>query len=387
MPKNLTDASIRAAPLPERGQVTITDASLANFGVRVSQGGSKTFVVMLGGGRRQTIGHYPLMSLADARREAKRILAEKQLGKVRPRFTAWDDAKDRYLSTSQARPKTLYDYRRQLAHFPFARTALADVTAHDILKHLKGLPTSEKRHAFAAVRTFMKWCVYEHLIDRSPCESLKAPPDNQSRERVLSVDELKAVWKATGDPYTPYNAIVRLLILTGQRRGEIAALQWEWINEQERTITFPSSVTKNKRTHTIPYGDMVAAVLETIPRFQDCPYVFPAARQRNEKTTVFNGFSKAKTALDLQLTIKMRKVDNNFTITPWTLHDIRRSYSSIMASLGVPQVVVEKLLNHVSGGTLSPIAATYNRYNYLSEMQQAILHFESHLTTLISPKD
>jgi integrase len=334
-------------------------------------------MVLIASGRRQTIGHYPTMSLADARREARRLLAEKQLGKIKPRFTAWDDAKERYLTTSQKRPKTIYDYRRQLAHFPFDRSALADVSARDILRCLHGLPISEKRHAFAAVRTFLKWCVYEHLIDRSPCESLKAPPDNRSRERVLSPDELKTVYAARSALQTPFACIVSLLLLTGQRRGEIAGLQWSWIDDQERTITFPSTVTTNKRTHVIPYGDLTTNVFLKIPRLVGSPYLFPAARQRSDTTTVFNGFSKAARQLKRDLVA----IDPNMA-TDFTLHDIRRGYSTIMASLGVSQIVVEKLLNHVTG-SLSPIATVYNRYQYMNEMRDAVARYETYLQQLV----
>lgn len=365
----LTDLAIRSA---DPGS-TLWDGTLKGFGCRIGKE-RKTFIVLIASGRRQTLGHYPLMSLADARREARRVLAEKELGQVRPRFTAWDDAVKRYLDTSHTRPKTLYEYRRQLAHFPFERRALADVTPRHILRCLDGLPPSEKRHAFAVVRTFLNWCVYEHLVDASPCANIKATPQQTSRDRVLSPDELACLWKATEGPWCAFYAIVQLLILTGQRRGEIAALRWDWINEQERTITFPAATTKNKRTHVIPCGDSAANVLSSIPKLVDCPYVFPAARVRSARTTIFNGWSKPKTALDEKLRIH-----------PWTLHDLRRTYSSTMAAIGVPQIVVEKLLNHVSGGTQSPISQVYNKYNYLPEARDAVLRYEAYLRTLIEP--
>jgi integrase len=164
-----------------------------------------------------------------------------------------------------------------------------------------------------------------------------------------------------------------LLLYTGQRRGEIAHLEWDWI--AENTITLPSTITKNKRTHTFPYGQAVGDLLESIPRLKDCPYVFPAAKQVSSRTTVFNGWSRAKTALDAEC-----------GVTDWTLHDLRRTLSSGMASLGVPQVVVEKLLNHVSGGTQSPIAQVYNRHAYMDEMREAVLKWETHLANLTLPE-
>jgi integrase len=359
----LTDLAIRSA----EPVTTLWDGTLKGFGIRVGRR-QRTFIVLVASGRRQTIGHYPLMSLADARREARRILAEKQLGKVRPRFVAWDDAKERYLSTSTARAKTLYDYRRQLGHFSFGRGAVGDVSPRDILRSLNGLPPSEKRHAFAAVRTFLKWCVYEHIIDRSPCESLKTPPDNKSRERVLTEDELRAVWQATS-PASTFNSIVRLLILTGLRRTECASLLFEWFDEPARLITIPGEYTKNARTLVVPYGDLATDVVANIPRLTGCPYLFPAARLQSENTTVFNGFSKSMSRLRATL---------GDQVEPFTIHDIRRTFATGMQKLGVRVEVTERMLGHVSG-TQSGIVAVYQRYHWLPEMREAVDKWECHL--------
>ena len=108
----------------------------------------------------------------------------------------------------------------------------------------------------------------------------------------------------------------------------------------------------------------------------DCPYLFPATRIVNANTTCFAAFATAKKRFDAQLQ----------GVQPYRLHDLRRSYSSVMASLGVQQIVVEKLLNHTSGGTQSPISQVYNKYSYLSEMREAILKYEAYLAKLTSPK-
>lgn len=372
MPR-LTDTLIRAAQPPVTGQRTLTDEALPNFGLRVSQGGSKTFTVTLGKGKRHTIGRYPLVSLADARKEARRILAERELGVVRPTFTAWDDAKAAYLAACAVknRPLTVRDYTRHLAvHFPFGRRAIADITQREVVRQLSHLPPSEKHHAFTAARAFFKWCVREAIIDRSPMENMATPHNGMARSRILTDAEIKALWAAT-EPAGTFHTIVRLLILTGQRRGEVAALQWDWIDTTERTITIPAAVTKNGRLHSFPYGDMVAEVLARIDRFEGVPYLFPASRQRSEATTVFNSWSKAKAALD-----------KASVVTGYTLHDCRRTYSSTMARLGVPQIVVERLLNHATG-SLTPIAAVYNRYTYMTEMRDACKNYEHHIHSLV----
>lgn len=382
MPKiQLTDISIRALKPPAKGQTTYWDKSLAGFGVRVSPGGAKTFVLVHGATRqRTTIGRHSVISLADARTEAKRILAELTLGKARPTRISFDEAKSLFLAAGEQRnrPRTVADYRRLLGrHLPFGRTQLSDIRPQDIerrLDQLKGVP-SEAQHALVASKIFFRWCVRRGYLDHSPCERLESRTKTISRERVLSDEELGKVFARAASTSYPFGPIVMLLILTGQRRGEIVSLKWSYINTDDRTITLPVTLTKNRRQHTFPYGQSVAGILDAIPRRED--YLFPASREhvRGKPTTVFNGWPKAKAELD-------KKLDGN---DPWTLHDLRRTFSSGLAALGVPQIVVEKLLNHVSGGTLSPIAQVYNRHSYLQEMRAAQSTWETKVNNIGRP--
>ena len=322
------------------------------------------------------------MNLATARAEAKRLLAEKTLGKIRPTHSAFDDAKTDYLAYCTERvkagtmkPRTLKDYTRLLKLFPFGRQSVADIAARDIIQRLKPLPPSEKHHAFTAARRFFRYSVQNHIIDRSPMESMAPPPAGISRERVLTEDELRGVYKTARAGTTNFHRITALLCLTGQRKNEIAHLEWQWIEED--LVTLPSWLTKNKRTHTFPIGPEARKMIDGIPRLVGNPHLFPAARDRmkGKPATVFNGFSKAKAAFDKECGIK-----------GWQLRDLRRTMSTYMAELQIPQVHVEKLLNHVSGGTQSPIAQVYNRYSYLEEMREAVLKWEAYLGTLLTAR-
>ena len=316
-----------------------------------------------------------MISLAQARAEAKRILAEKTLGKIRPDRIAFDDAKSQFLKDSARRNRlrTVRDYTRLLGrHFPYGRTALADISPQQILTKLRELSDrpSERHHAFTAVRVFFRWCVQQHYLDRSPVENMDTPPNTPSRSHILSDDELRRVLLTAQEVPHPFGPIVQLLILTGQRRSEIGQLQWNWIDQDEQTITLPASVCKNNREHTLPYGTQTAEIFAVMPHFE--PYLFPASRDhvRGVPTTVFNGWPKSTERFRRQCQVDFR------------LHDLRRVFSSGMAALGVPQVVVEKLLNHVSGGTQSPISQIYNRYSYMPEMRQAVAAWDDRLVTL-----
>jgi integrase len=221
--------------------------------------------------------------------------------------------------------------------------------------------------------------VRQHIIDASPMDRMEVPPNVPPRERVLTEHELAAVYRVAINGAAPFHRIVALLVLTGQRKGEIAHLEWRWFDEDKRTITLPSSLTKNKRQHVFPYGEGVAGILMALPRIEGSPYLFPAAREqvRGKPVTVFNGWAKPKVDFDRALE------KAGYDVAHWTLHDLRRTFSSGMAALSVSQTVVEKLLNHVSGGTLSPIAQVYNRYTFMDEMRDAIRRWEAKLASLI----
>jgi integrase len=375
----LTDISIRSLKPPAKGQVTYWDKTVSGFGVRVSQGGTKAFVLMHGANRQRiTIGKHPILSLAEARQEAKRLLAEHTLGKHRPVTITFDDAKDAFLEDNRQRnaPRTVYDYQRLLnRHFKFGKAHLSVITRHDVMRRidkLSGTP-SEQNYAFVTARTFFKWAVRSHYLDQSPLEGLSLPARIQSRERILTENELGAVYGASLAFPWPFGQIVSLLALTGQRRGEVSALRWEWINQEEKLITFPATATKNRRAHTIPYGGMAHVIISNLPEIGE--YVFPASRIRNRTTTTFNGWSKSKSAFD-------KTLEN---LEPWTLHDIRRTFSSCLAAHGAPIHVTEKILNHVSG-SISGVAAIYNRHAYLDEMREAIATYEDFLAKLVAPK-
>jgi integrase len=167
-----------------------------------------------------------------------------------------------------------------------------------------------------------------------------------------------------------YCAIVKLLILTGQRRGEIAALQSSWINEKEKTLSIPASVAKNGRQHVIPLTALSVALLVS-PKTTPSPangFMFSAT----DTSSMFSAWSKNKIALDEATGVKN-----------WTLHDIRRTVASNMGALGVRLEVIERILNHVSG-SFGGVAGTYQRYEFLPEMMDASHTWEGRLRTIIS---
>jgi integrase len=208
--------------------------------------------------------------------------AAKTLGKVALPSISVEDALAIFFADSEKRHKfrRARDYRRLLRRHLAALmgTELEGVTTRDIAHitdRMRDTP-SEAAHALVAIKIFFNWCVRRGYTAANPCERLTAPKSSP-RERVLTDAELKAVYRQAEAFSYPFGAIVRLLILTGQRRGEIGLMQWKWIDVDNQTITFPAEATKNNRSHTFPIGDMAAQILADLPRMGE--YVFrPRAR-------------------------------------------------------------------------------------------------------------
>lgn len=378
----LTDVSIRRFPPAIGSPVYHWDTHTRGLGLRVTRS-AKTFVVLVTSGERKSIGRYPVLSLAAARIEARRILAERTLGRrVAPSLT-FSTVMERFLEACREknRPGTVSEYKRLLGHFPF-KGKIRDVQKHHVVQKLDKIAApSERMHALVAVKVFFRWAERQGHVDASPLGSLQAARPTQSRERVLSDSELGVVLSAASKTPWPYGAVVQLLILTGQRRGEIAGLRWDWINEKERLITLPAAATKNRRSTTIPFGDLTADLLRQLPRVGD--FLFPAGRShvRGNATTTVNAWSKAKHQLDVAVAAELQGAGVGAPMAGWTLHDLRRTFATNLAALGVPVHVTEKLLNHISG-TISGVAAVYNRHAYLDEMRAAVKAWEGKLSQL-----
>ena len=369
----LIDRTIRSLEPPAKGQTTFWDQGQSGFGVRVSSGGARSFVLVYGANRtRKTIGRYPAVSLKQARDKAKELLAEFTLGLERHRSISWTEARERFIQDCERKnkPNTVAYYRKRLdKHFKFGQRNLSDISKQDVLQRIRKISTSasEQHHAFVAARTLFNWAVREDLISASPLQGVGGFKPAKARERVLNEDELRSVWLEDERAPYPYGPLIKVLILTGLRRTEAASLEWSFIDEVEGVVSIPAHLTKNGRTHSIPLSGKLAQVFADLPRINK--YLFPSA---HEKGTIFNGWGKSKARFDAKLV----------GVEPYTLHDLRRTFATTHAKIGTPIHVTEKLLNHVSG-TISGVAAIYNRHTYLEEMQTASDAYDEYLAKLV----
>ena len=343
------------------------DAKLPSFGVRI---GARTSTFLLKkGNRRVKLGTYPALSLADARRKAHTLKADPETQAADITFR---EAVDLFLAThcKGYRARVLAETERMLKKLaPLDKRKLAKVTTHDLNAIIDAQAPSEANHLFKTARTFFRFCIRRRLLMYSPLQGLAIPNREQARARVLTDAELKSIWEAC-ESCGAFGIIVRLLILTGQRRGEIAALHTSWLNLDSKAVTIPATITKNGREHTFPIGSVCQSILSTHQPKAANSLFFPATTSNSSQTT-FSAWSKSKANLD-----KLSGVSD------WTLHDLRRTFATTLARLGTPIHVVEKLLNHVSG-TTGGLVAVYQKHQWWDEQVVAINAYESHLQRIL----
>ena len=244
---------------------------------------------------------------------------------------------------------------------------LEEITRHHVIDVLdaviaRGAPTQANR-TLAAIRKLFNWSLDRGLIDHNPVTGLKPPAKEVSRDRVLTDQEIKKVWAAWDQIGWPFGPLFKLLLVTGQRRSEVASMKWTDISDGIWTI--PREIAKNDRTHDVPLTPLALDILDGLPRHARTQLIFTM----NGRNPV-SGFGKLK-----------EKTDEQSGVTDWRLHDLRRTAASGMARLGVAPHIVEKILNH-SSGVISGVAAVYNRHGYESEKRSALELWDTHLAEL-----
>ncbi len=342
---HLTDLTVRG--LKEQGYYW--DTQLPAFGIRVGKT-RKSWTVVHGRGRdRVTLGQYPAMSLADARLAAKRLLIEPP---VRHAAITFPDARSAFIETHyrDKGARTKAEAKRLLEkHFRFdgPLTGLTDSMIGSALDAIA--KESERLHAFRALRTMLRWATRppRRYLTHSPMEGYAPPSKEKVGDRVLSDDEIAALWRATAD-LSIFSRITRLLLLTGARRSMIGGLRHEWITPDG--ILFPPTAMKGRREFLLPLTPLAASLIP--PGFG---YVFPA----RGRDTPFAGYSASTAAL-----VKRSGVD-------FHIHALRRTAATNWGRWAQPHVI-QALLAHQWGG----VTARYNRFDYLEEKRSCLIRWE-----------
>jgi integrase len=368
--------------------------SQRGLGVRVTAGGSKSYLVqyrLSGQKRRVPLGSCSAITLADARDSAQKIMGRKADGR-----DEWRERKEKALEAkrkaahevltlaalieqwavlrlAEKRARYAAEAVRALRH-AFAKnleTPAADLDRVTVVRVLDQL--AKDGHAAMASRTAAygracyQWAAKRGSLAVNPFANLPVAAVAK-RDRVLTDDELRSIWQASTGPGA-FNAIVRMLILTGQRREEVAAMAPEELAADLSLWTIPASRAKNGAAHLVPLSSEAQAIVRAAPRAEGNDLVFPGLRGP------FSGFSKAKAALDKASGVK-----------GWRLHDIRRTLATGLQKLGVRLEVTEAVLNHVSGSR-GGIVGVYQRHAWAEEKRAALAAWGAHVTGIVEEQD
>jgi integrase len=385
----LTAKSIASITLPaDKNEIVRFDGRLPGFGYRVRRRRKDTLATWIYqyGDRKLTIGLASAITPAKAFERASDLharvrlggdpLAEKQATKAE-RALHFKVVADQYLARQkkELRPSSYLEVERHLLKHakPLHGMAIATLDKRNVAARLNDIANTSG--AVAANRTrstlsaMLSWAMKEGLAENNPIANTNKRAE-QDRDRVLIDAELATIWNALDDGH--FGSIVKLLMLTGQRRGEIAGLRWSEIDFQKGVISLPAERTKNGRAHLVPMSAAVSDILRGHPKVEGRDLIFGTG------AGPFSGWSKAKLELDESIGERIGE--------GWVLHDLRRTCATRMADLGVLPHVVEAVLNHVSGHK-GGIAGIYNRATYAVEKAQALALWATHITALVEGRE
>jgi integrase len=387
----LTQKTCNALTLP-RGQneVIVFDDALPGLGLRVRVTGGRSWVYQYKVGarhRRMTLGNANAIRLEQAREIASKLHAQVRLGfdpaadrdKRRSAvFETFGSALHIYLPRQKARvrPRSYVEITRYLQRYFKALHdfPLAKVDRRAVAAELSRIETEHGASAANRGRTvlaaFYSWAITEGLCDYNPTVGT-AKRKESPRGRVLDEAELVTIWHAASDD--EFGEIVKLLILTAQRREEIGGLRWAEIEAD--AIRLPSDRVKNGKEHLLPLSPAARAIIEARPRREGRTCLF------GRRGTGYSGWSRSKARLDQRIADTTGQ-----PLRPWMVHDIRRSVATAMGGLGIAPHVIEAVLNHVSGSK-SGVAGIYNKSTYEREKTAALALWAEHVMALIEGRE
>jgi integrase len=426
------------------GRLEIWDTYLPDFGYRATQCGKGSFFVMfrLGGRRRRmTVGRYPILSLSEAREAGKQALrlvkggvdpeehaaaerAAKEAAEAERRVAAEQALRDRdhrrfdlivadhilkhhrgvQRGNAPKDPPNNRSWREVERVFKiyvlprWGDRDIATIRRSDVARligevQVENGPVMANR-VLAHVRKLFNWAMLQpeliDVLEASPVARGMAPSIETARDRFLSPEEIQWLWAATEEIGYPFGPCVQLLLVTGQRRDEVASMTWTQLDIERRLWTLPAQSTKANRRHEVPLNHLALAILETIPHQEGSPYLFTTTLR-----TPISGFSRAKTLIDAKIrarredmeTKSVRRADGApwpFAL-PWRLHDLRRTVATrLEEDLSVSKALISAILNHAEGGATAVYTRGQLREQKLAAMQAWGVHLRDMCDTAVN---
>jgi integrase len=358
--------------------------AVPGLGLRIREGGSRKWIFQYrfaGQQRRDTIGAIAAWGLDAARKKARGMRVkidngvdprEEKAARIEASKTSVKGVMDDYLKARERnmKPRSFAESKRHLEkHWkPLHKLAIAGIIRATVAGRLREItqdsgPVAADR-ARSTLSAMFAWAIGEGLCDANPVMGTNKASADKERERALTDAELVAVWN--GAPDTHYGHIIKLLILTGQRRDEIGSMSRSEVDKEAKMLRLPADRTKNGRAHEVPLSNLA---IETID----------AAGEREGRDLVFgngaggySGWSHSKEVLDEAVPLK----------EPWTLHDLRRTVRTGMGRLSVAPHVAEAILNHLP----AKLIRTYDKNTYEAEKRKALDQWSAHVEALLAGK-
>jgi len=407
--RHLTDRTLKALkPAESAKPYDVYDADFPGFGVRVSETGRKTFVLVARypGSKnptRRALGQYGPLTLEKARQTARKW-REMVLNGIDPAgaeetarlaalrrqensfATVAEEFFKRHLSKTRKGAEVERDMRREFVD-RWAARPITDITRHDVMAVIdaavdRGSPY-QGHNLLGYVRRLFNWAIARgtYGLESSPCDRMK-PKDvigpKSARTRVLTDDEWRAFWEASEGLGYPYGPLFRLLALTGQRKSEVADAQWSEFDLGKKLWTIPAERMKADAVHVVPLTAEVIEILESLPRFKSGEYLFSSTFGKKP----VNGFSKAKEKLDEAMLAEMRsRLGAKAKLPPFVIHDIRRTMRTGLSALPVPDLVRELVIAHTKPG----LHKVYDLHAYEAEKRHALELWAAKLRSIVNP--
>jgi integrase len=389
--RKLTEAGIARLKPPTNGRLQVPDGHLTGLWLRVTDRGVKSWSVLYraNGGpvRRLTLGRWPAVGVADARSLAREALLTAAKGldpaalkrEQQRQGDRFEDVAAEFVER-RCRLRQLRTAREVEAAIgkyflpAWSGRRVGTITRHDVLKVVDGIADRghgrQANKVLALVKQIFRWAEQRGLVERDPASGIAKPAREVSRDRVLDDRELAAIWHAAGVMGWPWSPFVRLLVLLGQRRSEVACLRWQDLDLEAGVWRMPGEVTKMGRPRELPLPSAAVEIIAGLPRIEGSTLVFPANRAGSHRP--ISGYSKMK-----------RRLDQLSGVTGWRLHDVRRSCATGLQRLGVRLEVTEAVLGHVAGSR-GGIVGVYQRHEFLPEQRVALERWAEHVARVTS---
>ena len=360
----LTDTRVAALKPPTDGQAEYPDDLVVGLRLRIGSGGRKSWIVRTRAGAKvlnKTLGSYPTLGVGKAREQARKFLEDLAAAGAPPVSRTFGQLAEDWLE-KVAKPNNrswqLQKRRLEIHVLPKWGDRKLDMIrradVRELIESIEG-EVSPNRN-LTLIRTLLRYAVSRDWIEASPAEAIAKPKSESPRDRFLDMDEVRRVYAGADLLGYPFGGFVKMLLLTAQRRTEVAEVRWDQIDLGTGTWVIPSDSTKAGRAHLVPLSAAAVRLLKSAPRLGEFVWT-------NDGKSPISGFAKLKQRLDGFLAA------SGGELQPWVLHDLRRTVATHMVRLGVSETIVGRVLNHAAQGVTAKV---YALHTYAPEKRSAL---------------